>query len=101
MEGLVSFQLFRKGVAAAVYVDICQKARDITSLKVKVEPLRDPLKIYAIMCNMKSRRRRLNSHRELGKFLQAQASLEPDCEEEDTLFFPFHHEKWNAVALHH
>ena len=54
------------------------------------------------MCNMKSRRRRLNSHRELGKFLQAQASLEPDCEEEeDTLFFTFHHGKWNAVALHH
>ena len=31
---------------------------------------KDPLKIYAIMCNM----RRLNSHRELGKFLHTAAA---------------------------
>ena len=36
---------------------------------------KDPLKIYAIMCNM----RRLNSHRELGKFLHTAAAAAAAC----------------------
>ena len=51
---------------------ICQNthlfAKRESRVNAKLE--KDPLKIYAIMCNM----RRLNSHRELGKFLHAAAA---------------------------